>query len=99
MYAIERWVIYKMYPRDMTPYNNLGVIYDKLGKAKESIAQFQAATKADASFVDALFNLGLAQYKVGEHDAAIAAFEKVVKQKPEHRDAQLQLGDRPRRSL
>ena len=48
----------KIYPRDINPWNNLGVFYREMGQLENAEQQFLGLLRIESDFVQALSNLG-----------------------------------------
>jgi tetratricopeptide (TPR) repeat protein len=60
-------------------YNNLGMIYMKMGKVREALAQFGKALKVDPNSINALINTGAIAHRYRDYTRAIASYDKVLK--------------------
>jgi Flp pilus assembly protein TadD/lysophospholipase L1-like esterase len=72
-------------------HNNLGVVYERLGKP-EARAHFQRAVELEPGFANAHFNLARALLRDGEGEAALAELERTVQLDPRHTGALNRLG-------
>jgi tetratricopeptide (TPR) repeat protein len=66
--------------------NGMGSALFKLNKREDALAQFKAATEADASFKLAWFNLGFASRKMQDFPTAAKAYEKYTALDPNDPD-------------
>ncbi len=79
-------------PRCTEAYNNLGLIYRKLGRFEKAAAALEKALKLDGDNPDVLYNLGNLHKAMGNGVMAIEAYRKVLAQKPEYLQAYNNLG-------
>jgi len=75
---LEVWQ--QLYPQDSTTYNNLGVIYSKLGKHEKALDQTREALRLNPNDVNSYLNLAGGYLALEKPDEA----EKVFKQAEEH---------------
>lgn len=61
---------------------NQGVVLFNSGKFADARTQFEAATKADATFAPAFYQLGMTQLNLGKIPEAVAALETYLKLDP-----------------
>jgi tetratricopeptide (TPR) repeat protein len=63
-------------------YNDLGVVYENIGRAADAEEAYQKAIQAGektGNFGDAYFNLALLKEKMGQYKPSIALYEKYLK--------------------
>ena len=72
-------------------YNTAQILNDR-GRYPEAEAEYGAALKAKADFVDARVNLGVVQYRQKQFPAAAATFRDALKLSPRHAQALFDLG-------
>jgi tetratricopeptide (TPR) repeat protein len=65
-------------------YNNLGMIYMKMGKVREALAQFGKALKVDPNSINALINTGAIAHRYRDYGRAVAAYDQVLKLQPQN---------------
>ena len=65
-------------------YNNLGMIYMKMGKVRDALAQFGKALKVDPNSRDALINTGAIAHRYRDYTRAIASYQKVLGLQPQN---------------
>jgi len=65
-------------------YNNLGMIYMKMGKVREALDQFGKALKVDPNSINALINTGAIAHSYRDYGRAIASYDKVLKLQPQN---------------
>jgi tetratricopeptide (TPR) repeat protein len=56
-------------------HNNVGMIYQRLGRTEAALAAFQRALRADPGFIRATLNLGTLYVRLGRHEDAIRLYE------------------------
>jgi tetratricopeptide (TPR) repeat protein len=65
-------------------YNNLGMIYMKMGKVRDALAQFGKALKVDPNSIGALINTGAIAHRYRDYGRAIASYDRVLKLQPQN---------------
>ncbi|OGP20323.1 MAG: hypothetical protein A2054_06090 [Deltaproteobacteria bacterium GWA2_55_10] len=73
-------------------YNELGIIYGKMGRFDESIAEFGMAIKLDPDNSSAYNNRGFTHYRAGDYSRALGDFEKAVQYNPRNGGAYYNMG-------
>ena len=71
------------YPRDNTPYVNLGVIYSTLGKDGKALEEFREALRRDPNSVGNYLNLGQNYYNLNRMEEAETIFRQAEERKLE----------------
>ncbi|MFC1819778.1 tetratricopeptide repeat protein [Thermodesulfobacteriota bacterium] len=72
----------------------LGKAYSKLGDYSEAIEAFKQVIRIGSNYAAlAHYNIGVAYRKTEEYQKAIEAFKQAIRIKPEHDDAQFDLGE------
>jgi tetratricopeptide (TPR) repeat protein len=56
----------------------LGEVYDRMNRDKDSIEEYNKATKLNPKYAEAWFDLGVAQYNRARYPEAINAFEQAI---------------------
>jgi tetratricopeptide (TPR) repeat protein len=79
-------------PADPAVTHNLGVAIAAQDRHRDAIGCFDAAIRADATYVSAHYNRGVALLKLSETQAAIGAFSRVASLEPQHYEAHRALG-------
>ncbi len=82
-------------PSNLMAYNNLGVLYDKMGLYDEAIGEFQRALEIDPTDANALKNLESAKKNktvMEEREGQIAELRREVDAHPENPKALYNLG-------
>lgn len=64
-------------------HNNLGIVFRRLGKNEEALAEFRAAAKADPTYAAAIGNLGLALFEAGDAKDAVGTLATAAKRDPD----------------
>jgi tetratricopeptide (TPR) repeat protein len=78
-------------PRSWLAANNLGVLYEGLGRQDDAVALYQAALAADPGFADTHSNLGAIAYRRMDHAAAEAHFRNALAVNPAHVQAHVNI--------
>ena len=65
-------------PKDAISHNNLGIVYQFLGKYEESAASFRQATRLDPKDAYPHNNLGTVYRFLGKYEEAMVAFRKAM---------------------
>jgi tetratricopeptide (TPR) repeat protein len=68
----------KLNPEMIDAYLNLGIIYYKKGKIKDSEKYFKKAIKIDPNYAKAHNNLGSVYFKQGKFNEALKEYNKVL---------------------
>ena len=84
--------ILKIYPKNLTVINNLGLILHHHTKFDQAVACFRKAIKLKPDYYLAHNNLGNTMKDLGKFDQAEACFRKVLEIKPDCVDAYFGLG-------
>jgi serine/threonine protein kinase/Tfp pilus assembly protein PilF len=71
------------YPRNNTPYVNLGVIYSTLGKYGKALEEFREALRRDPNSVGNYLNLGQNYYNLNRMEEAETIFRQAEERKLE----------------
>src|SRR3989344_6065958 len=71
---------------------NLGVVYEREGKVRESIQQLEKIAPFNANQPSLMFELGLLYYRNGEKDKALGTLERAVSLAPDYANALWYLG-------
>jgi len=71
------------YPRDNTPYVNLGVIYSTLGKYGKALEEFREALRRDSNSVGNYLNLGQNYYNLNRMKEVETIFRQAEERKLE----------------
>lgn len=69
-------------PRSWLAHNNLGAVYQMLGKPEDAIPHYQAGLRLKPEDADTLVNLGLALVSVGRDVEAMPYFEQALWLRP-----------------
>ena len=77
----------KYAPDSSKTYNNLGVIYDDIGKKKEAIASYKKAIQTNSNYSDAYYNLGNTYSTLNKTEEAIAVYTKAIQLNPDLAEA------------
>ncbi len=72
--------------------NNLGNLYNDMGRHEEAIVLFKRAIKNNPIYVKAYNNLGKAYYNIGDKEKAMKSFIKALKIDPGYSKAYYNLG-------
>ncbi len=73
-------------------YNNLGLVYLKLGERRLALAQFRKAVEQDPNFAPGHANIGALALSYRDYETAAKSFETVIKLAPTNANAWLNLG-------
>lgn len=69
-------------PSQAPVHNNLGNVYQGLGRAEEAMAAFRDAIAADDAFAEAHLNLGIALHQAGAMHEAAECYHAALRRKP-----------------
>jgi tetratricopeptide (TPR) repeat protein len=83
----------KINPNYPEAYNNLGVIYYKLGEKQEAIANYTQALKVDPNHILAYQNRGVARADLGDKQGAIDDYNQSIKINPKNAEAYTNRGN------
>jgi eukaryotic-like serine/threonine-protein kinase len=72
------------YPRDMIPYNNLGVIYNSLGQYEYALENAKKAVELDPDSLNCYGNLAVAYAGLNRPDEAKATLEAALQRAPKN---------------
>lgn len=73
-------------------YNNLGLVYLKLGQRRTALAQFRKAVEQDENFAPGHANIGAMALSYRDYETAAKSFETVTRLEPTNATAWLNLG-------
>jgi len=74
--------LYKQtYPRDMTPYNNLAVVYNQMGQFENALDNARKAVQLDPDSTSGYSNVGFAYGGLNRLDEAKATFKEALQHK------------------
>ena len=79
-------------PNFCSPYNNLGVAYEKKNQRDEAINCYKKSIEIDPNNADAYCNLGVTLKNKGQIDAAIESYSKALNITPENASASCNMG-------
>ena len=69
-------------PNYIDAYNNLGILFNQLGKHEEAISCYEKAIQIQPNNAAVYNNLGLLNGKLGKHEEAISYYEKAIQIQP-----------------
>jgi len=72
--------------------NNLGIVYDTIGRSDMAIAHIKAALRLNPKYIEAHNNLAVMYHKTGRSEDAIARLQKVLLHYPEYSQGYCNLG-------
>lgn len=72
--------------------NNLGIVYDTIGRPDMAIAHIKAALRLNPKYIEAHNNLAVMYHKTGRSKDAIARLQKVLVHNPEYSQGYCNLG-------
>ncbi|MEA3295160.1 MAG: tetratricopeptide repeat protein [Euryarchaeota archaeon] len=72
--------------------NNLGIVYDTIGRSDMAIAHIKAALRLNPKYIEAHNNLAVVYHKTGRSEDAIARLQKVLVHNPEYSQGYCNLG-------
>jgi tetratricopeptide (TPR) repeat protein len=78
-------------PNYVIALNNIGVIFNELGKNQEAKEYFEKAIKINPNYADAHHNLGIIFEELGESQKTISCFEKTIAINSNYTDAHYNL--------
>ena len=79
-------------PSHLQALNNLGVVFQELGKYQKAIRCYEKVIEINPGHLQALNNLGVEFQKLGKYQKAIRCYEKVIEINPNHLQALNNLG-------
>lgn len=79
----------EIYPDYLDAWNNLGVVYKKLGNYEGAIAVYQANIKREPNYAKNYYNLATAYYSKGDYRNALIAFNDYIERVPTDGNAYL----------
>ena len=79
-------------PNYIEAYNNLGIIYQEIGKPEEALKTYQKAVQINPRYEKAYNNMGIIFQLKGEDEKAMEAFKKVLSINPNHIGSHIHLG-------
>jgi Tfp pilus assembly protein PilF len=79
-------------PAQAPVHNNLGNVYQALGRGEEAVAAFRSAIAADDAFAEAHLNLGIALHQAGALEEAAESYRAALRRKPALALANVNLG-------
>ena len=86
--AAKRFEDYlRLEPRDVSAYNNLGLVHTELGDFDAAIGSFERALAIDAAHADTHSNLGITYGKAGRAHESRAAYAAALRANPAHANA------------
>ena len=85
--------ILKIDPNYINALNNIGVIFQGLGKKQRAKECFEKAIKINPNYADAYYNLGNIFKDLGKNQKAKEFFEKAIEINPNYADAHNNLGN------
>lgn len=90
----ERWFIeaVRLAPEDADTQFNLGYVLEQMGKPRDALVAFGAATRLKPTLDRAWYGLGLAHAALGEHALAVAPLDEAVRLQPMNAIAWIHLG-------
>ena len=95
-------VLKRTYPRDSSPFNNLGFAYERMGELEKAAEQYGAAVDFNPQAAISIQNLGRVLFALGRTEEAKAVLEESVTKKQDFINTHLWLyeiafaqGDRP----
>ena len=74
-------------PNDKVSWNNLGVVYSKMGDLEKAIPCFDRALRIDKNYAEAWNNRGEVLYKLGNYREALESFEYALRGNPRYENA------------
>jgi tetratricopeptide (TPR) repeat protein len=80
-------------PGQISPWNNMGNLYRKLGQHKEALAAFQKALEQNESDTVGWNGLGDLYHEMGRNDDAVYAFLKAIEISPDYAHSWSGLGN------
>ena len=84
--------VLKINPDHSVAHNNLGVIFDNLGKYQKAKECYEKAIEINSNYVDAHYNLGVIFYTLGNYNKAKECYEKTIEIDTNHVNAHNNLG-------
>jgi len=78
-------------PTCAAAWNNLGLLYHRMGRHDEAEGCYRVALDADPECVQAAYNLGSLQEDLGDLKAALDWYRRALKQSPDYADAHFNL--------
>lgn len=91
--AIEEFKhVSALFPNVSSPYNNLGILYQKEGRLDEAIEAYRRAISLRPEAAEAHYNLGLAYRKKGLFREAEREYQEAIRRQPDFSEAHYNLG-------
>jgi len=85
--------VLKTKPNHADAYNNLGIVFEKLGQSQKAMSYFKKATEINPNYADAHYNLGKVFNELNEPQKAKGCYEKAIQIQPNYADAHNNLGN------
>ena len=79
-------------PKDKHAWNDMGYVYDEIGKHKKAIESYEKAIEIDPKYVTAWYNVGVAYQKIKNYEIAIKSYEKAIEINPKKIGAWFNMG-------
>ncbi|UCC94801.1 MAG: tetratricopeptide repeat protein [Candidatus Omnitrophota bacterium] len=86
----ERTLQYE--PASFGAYNNLGLIYQGMGKYDEAITYYKKAIEINPNFAESYNNIGLIFYRLAKYNEAIPFYEMAIKVNQKYAEGYSNLG-------
>ena len=84
--------VLKINPKHLATLNNLGTIFQGLGKNQKAKSYFEKVIEINPNHINAYVNLGIVFHELGNLQKAKDCYEKVIKINPNHINAYNNLG-------
>ena len=84
--------VLKINPKHLATLNNLGTIFQGLGKNQKAKSYFEKVIEINSNHINAYINLGIVFHELGNLQKAKDCYEKVIEINPNHMNAYNNLG-------
>ncbi|BFU78735.1 hypothetical protein ALC152_19500 [Arcobacter sp. 15-2] len=82
----------KIYPLNYNAFNNLGILYEKLGDTKKAIMAYKNAVRVNPKFAKAINNIGVILYKEKNYDKSAKIFQIALDTDPSYYEVYSNMG-------
>jgi tetratricopeptide (TPR) repeat protein len=79
-------------PAAWMAHNNLGSVFDRLGRLPDAIGEYEEALRLKPDFAEAHYNLGIALVRLGRLPEAMGHWEQALRIKPDFAQVHYNLG-------
>jgi Flp pilus assembly protein TadD len=91
--SLDKWnSLIEISPQDAQIYNNLGVVFKKMGKSKEASENYKKALELNSDYPEALNNMGILMIESYDFDAAHSHFDRAIELNSQYAEPHFHLG-------